>query len=219
MAYERTEMRLVEDENAAVERKADEWLADWQEDKSAYPDPWPARQESEFESLAMAHSGLLSLGVVPFSAMLPSWDPLDRDKMLADLMQGPNKEDPIDDLLQSIGDGSAPCKLGFIIEDCREVYEGCHWKGCGVPLYGSEKARGRGKPRKYCDDHGKPAKARTARLRRRGIKVGIHRNLSYWPEGESPAPAVWLKTPREGGKSTDQYQQSRDVWMSANLPG
>jgi hypothetical protein len=205
------------DQNAALERRANEWLKDWQEEKSEYPEPWPIQQETEFESLAAAHSGMLPPAVVPFSAMLPSWDPLDHDKMLTDLMQVPHNEDPLDDILQS-GNDSAPCKLGYIIENCREVYEGCHWKGCGKPLYGSEKGRGRGKPREYCEDHNKPAKARTARLRRKGIRVGIHRNLSYWPEGESPASAVWTGEPKEGGKSTDQYQQSRDVWMSANLP-
>ncbi|MFM9695808.1 hypothetical protein [Streptomyces europaeiscabiei] len=145
--------------------------------------------------------------------------------------------------LSDIFQSGTPENTGYALASrIAEVDETCHWVGCQEDLYGPQERRGRGKPRKYCQGHQKDAEARRKRLQRMGIKVGEHRNLSYRPKGEAvvslPVPeslqglvsdrvvyqpadkAKWIGKPAKGmgGMEVDQYEQSRAVWRSRNLP-
>lgn len=131
--------------------------------------------------------------------------------------------DDDDDLtLSDLFQMGTPENTGFALEgNTSEVMEFCHWAGCVKELYAPEERRGRGNPRKWCTAHQKAAEARTERLRYHGIKVGEHRNLSYRLKKSSPGDvpskpdkAVWIGSPAVGGKSVDQYAQSRSVWNS-----
>ncbi|WP_405627824.1 hypothetical protein OG933_17945 [Streptomyces sp. NBC_00016] len=137
---------------------------------------------------------------------------------------------------------------GFTIQGearSTEVIHYCQWRdaagACMEELYGPSERRGRGRPRKWCPKHQRPAKSRTESLRAAGISIETHRNLSYRPKSEVvvslPVPeflrglvsdrtvcltadkAKWISKPsNDSGSNVDQYEQNRAVWRSGNLP-
>ncbi|MGW7316512.1 hypothetical protein [Streptomyces sp. NPDC054865] len=210
---------LSDRKRAALEQRADAILeAAGEGEPEGWPEPWTQRPETEFERIAAAHTGMVPLVVVALCASLPDFDPeAGRHAVESMMRKRLEPTEPVAQLLESVDD-SEPFGSGFTIERRNFPPETCQWDGCEKPLYTSEADRGGGKPRKYCDPHKKSSKSHTQRLRRRGIYVGVHRNLSYRPGGEKPAAPTWLKTPKVGGRSTDQHQQSRDVWETLNFP-
>ncbi|MFD6187222.1 hypothetical protein [Streptomyces goshikiensis] len=210
---------LSDRKRAVLEQRADALLeAVDEEEREGWPEPWTQRPETEFERIAAAHTGTVPLVVTALCASLPDFDPEVGCQAMESMMRKClEPAEPVAQLLDSVDD-SAPFGSGFTIERRNFPPETCQWGGCQEPLYALETDRGRGKPRKYCDPHKKSSKSHTQRLRRRGIYVGVHRNLSYRPSGEKPAAPTWFKAPKVGGRSTDQYQQSRDVWETLNFP-
>lgn len=205
--------RLERRADALLDVASDEFGDDW-------PGPWPRREEKEFDRIAAAHTGMVPLSAVPFVASLPNFDPEAGRRTMENMMRerpGLEVAEPVVQLIDSVDD-SVVFGSGFGVERRNFPPETCRWSGCREPLYASETPRGRGNPRKYCALHKKAAKSHTQRLRRRGICVGVHRNLSYRPVGEQLDTVAWLKTPKVGGRSTDQYQQSRDIWETLNFP-
>ncbi|WP_102924236.1 hypothetical protein [Streptomyces noursei] len=204
-----------------LERKADTLLEAAGDEKcDDWPGSWTQRPEMEFERIAAAHTGMVPLAVTSLCASLPDFAPETPRHAVESMMRerpGLEAAEPVVQLLDAVDD-SAVFGSGFTMERRNFPPETCRWGTCQEPLYASEAARGRGNPRKYCNPHKRAAKSHTQRLRRKGIYVGVHRNMSYRPDGEKPAVAAWLKTPKIGGKSTDQYQQSRDVWETLNVP-
>ncbi|MGW6456720.1 hypothetical protein ACWF94_12485 [Streptomyces sp. NPDC055078] len=208
-----------------LERQATDFLTKAGEEKREdWPSPWRGGEETDFDRIAAAHSGLVPLGLTSVVAALPDFDPERAYREMADLMSerpGVNEPDCYGELLSLLAasrESGEKYGSGFLIERRSFPPEGCRWMGCNERLYASGGPRGKGQPRKYCSGHQKAAKRRTQRLRRRGISVGTHRNLSYRPSGEGADVATWKRNPKVGGTCTDQFQQSRDVWEELNLP-
>ncbi|MFD7235487.1 hypothetical protein ACFWAT_09270 [Streptomyces syringium] len=159
--------------------------------------------------------------------LCPEVDDIQEIRSLMEQRPGDEEPDHYGELLRMhYGTDFSPapeCGSGFKIEQISNPPEECRWPGCSEPLYAPEKPRGRGNPRKYCKTHQKAAKARTERLRYRGIYVGKHRNMSYRDTCRVIIPAdhaAWRRGARTplGGRCTDQFQQNRDVWEDSNLP-
>ncbi|MFC8196632.1 hypothetical protein ACFUTV_14670 [Streptomyces sp. NPDC057298] len=184
-----------------LEKWADKILAEAGEQEwDDWPPSWESREESDFDRITVAPAG----GFPPvFSALvanLPDYDPGRRQREIRDLMEECPGAVPADTEGEALATGifhatkTAPQ---------REVWEGCRWLGCPEPLYSPENPRRRGKPRKYCESHKKASRARTERLRGRGIQVGKHRNMVYGFHGDE-------------GQNLDGY---REVWAPVNVPG
>ncbi|MGW3956717.1 hypothetical protein ACWEKM_38770 [Streptomyces sp. NPDC004752] len=61
---------------AELERRADVLLeAADDETWDQWPDFWPEQEETEFERIAAAHTGMVPLSWAPVVATLPSFDP------------------------------------------------------------------------------------------------------------------------------------------------
>ncbi|MFJ8790789.1 hypothetical protein [Streptomyces sp. NPDC102462] len=196
-----------------LEKRADEILAASREETSeSWPPVWQRHdEETEHDRIAVAHTGAHSLHEAALFCMLPSYDPQEGTQEISQLMAerpGVDAEDT-ETVLATEGGFHKSGKE----QPKREVWERCRWLGCGEPLYSPEKPRKRGNPRKYCDTHKKDARARTERLRTRGIWVGKHRNLSYIEEHPTPIPE-WFRPLLE-----DCYQVNRDYWLPLNMPG
>ncbi|BCM65771.1 hypothetical protein EASAB2608_01105 [Streptomyces sp. EAS-AB2608] len=166
--------KLERDADALLEAAGDEAWDDW-------PDFCPRREESEFDRIAAAYTGLPPLVVASLCASLPDYDPEAGIRAMRDLMQtrpGVEPADPLSEILDGTTDGTA-YGCGFTLESRNFPPEGCRWDGCNRPLYAPGAARKGGRPRKYCGQHQKAAKARTRRQRYAGISVGKNRNLVY----------------------------------------
>ncbi|WP_329103715.1 hypothetical protein [Streptomyces sp. NBC_01439] len=169
-------------ERARLERKADALLeAAGEEARNDWPACWPRREESEFERIAAAHTGMVPLVVTPLVAALPSFDPEAGCQAMRGLMQerpGAEASDLLSEILDETAEGTSHGS-GFSMERRSFPPERCRWHRCNEPLYAAGASCKPGRPRKYCDGHQKPAKARTRRLRRNGVNVGMNRNLVY----------------------------------------
>ncbi|MEI5100082.1 hypothetical protein RB200_17920 [Streptomyces sp. PmtG] len=176
--------------------------------------------------MAAAYTGMIPLQFAALAAMQPGFDPeAEREELRRLMEERPGAGESTmtfahlrDSTAAESGHGS-----GFAVKRRSSPSERCRWLGCHVPLYAREKPRKAGKPRKYCPGHQKAARARTERLRYRGIHVGRHRNMSYrdtCPIATPADDAAWKKRARTplGGRCTDQFQQNREVWEGANLP-
>ncbi|MFF9318630.1 hypothetical protein ACF1BP_02745 [Streptomyces sp. NPDC014735] len=175
-----------EKSRAEWERKADKLLeAAGDEAWDDWPDFWPRREESEFERIAAAYTGMVPLVAASLCASLPDFDPEAGIRTMRDLVQERPGAEPVDalsEVLDDTGNGTA-YGCGFTLESRNFPPEGCQWSGCNRLLYSPGTARKGGRPRKYCGQHQKVAKARTRRLRYAGIRVGKNRNLVYGFDG------------------------------------
>lgn len=193
--------------NKAGEEKWEDW-----------PSPWRGRERMSFSQVVAFLNRLVHLLKDPSAAKLPPFDSEHKRNELRDLMSGPPGVvrpgflGELRSLWAESQKAGAKYGSGFLIERRNFPSEWCRWKGCGRPLYSPQEPRGKGRPLRYCPGHQKHAKSRTQRLRRKGIFIGIHRNWTYRPPEMPPDIAIWKKAPKIGGKSTDQFQQSREVW-------
>ncbi|MET9532646.1 hypothetical protein ABZY02_19125 [Streptomyces sp. NPDC006649] len=150
------------------------------EEWERWPGFWPRQEETEFERIAAAHTGMVPLAATALVASLPGFDPEARRNAMRGLMQRPGAEAPdlisqmLDDTMNGTSYGS-----GFTMERRNFPPEVCRWVGCRESLYAPEQARTAGRPRKHCVEHQNAAKARTRRLRYAGIRLGKNRNLVY----------------------------------------
>ncbi|MEU9450760.1 hypothetical protein [Streptomyces sp. NPDC048277] len=155
------------------------------EARETWPGLWPEREESEFERIAAAHTGMVPLSWVPIVAALPAFDPELAHRDLQSLMrERPGAEEPdhygeLLALLSEAEEAGEKHGSGFMVERRNYPPDSCQWSGCREPLYASQAPRKPGRPRKRCQEHQKAAKARTRRLRYAGIQVGRNRNLVY----------------------------------------
>ncbi|MGW6529661.1 hypothetical protein [Streptomyces venezuelae] len=177
---------LCEPGQAELERRADALLeAAGEEASEGWPGFWPEQAETEFERIVAAHTGMVPLDWVPIVAMLPTYDPeLSYRDLQSVMQQRPGADEPdhygeLLSLLSAAEVAGARHGSGYVVERRNYPPESCRWAGCREPLYASQEARKRGRPRRYCESHQKPAKARTRRLRYAGIQVGRNRNLVY----------------------------------------
>ncbi|MEW2295494.1 hypothetical protein ABZ719_22790 [Streptomyces sp. NPDC006743] len=173
-----------------LERSADALLeAAGEERFEEWPSLWPERAETEFERIAAAHTGMVPLRWAPIAATLPSFDPELQHREVESVMQKrPGADDPdhygeLLSLHSATEEAGARHGSGYAVERRNHPPETCQWPGCREPLYASQTPRKRGRPRRYCETHQKPAKARTRRLRYAVIQVGRNRNLVYEFEG------------------------------------
>ncbi|MFI0912894.1 hypothetical protein [Streptomyces abikoensis] len=175
-----------EKKRARLEREADALLEEAGDDtKEGWPGSWPRREESEFDRIAAAHAGMMPLSLVPLVASLPDFDPEAAYSATQDLMRGcSGTEAP--DALSQILEGAVLASgygFGFTLERRSSPSEMCRWQGCKKALNGAGRPRGAGRPSKHCAAHQKAAKARTRRLRYRGVRTGKNRNLVYCFDG------------------------------------
>lgn len=171
---------------AALERRADALLdAVGEEVCKGWPSLWPEQEETEFERIAAAHTGVVPLAWVSIVAALPSFDPESSCRDLQSLMQerpGADESEQYGELLSLLFEAEgtgARYGSGFTVERRNFPPEACRWHGCKEPLYAPGAPRGKGKPRKYCDGHKKAAETRRRARQRRGVLVGRNRNLVY----------------------------------------
>ncbi|MEU3601679.1 hypothetical protein ABZ714_23605 [Streptomyces sp. NPDC006798] len=177
---------MDESKRAKWERQADALLeAAGEEADEGWPGFWPKRAETEFDRIAAAHTGMTPLSWTPIMAMLPSCDPELRYRDVQSVMeQRPGECEPdryaeLFSLLSEAERDGAHHGTGFTLERRNYPPDLCRWTACREPLHASQGARKRGRPRRYCEAHQKPARARTRRLRYAGIQVGRNRNLVY----------------------------------------
>ncbi|MFF7467968.1 hypothetical protein [Streptomyces sp. NPDC008092] len=177
---------LDEPGQAVLERRADVLLeAADDETWEAWPDLWPESEETEFQRIAAAYTGMVPLNWAPIVAALPTFDPESRRRNLQSLMrERPDAEEPdhygeLLALLSEAEEAGTGHGSGFVVERRNYPPESCQWAGCQAPLYTSQSQRKRGRPRKHCQAHQNAAKARTRRLRYAGVQVGRNRNLVY----------------------------------------
>ncbi|MEU1514448.1 hypothetical protein ABZ490_20185 [Streptomyces sp. NPDC005811] len=171
---------------AELERRADALLeVAGEEAFEEWPSLWVEQTETEFERIAIAHTGMVSLCWAPIVATLPTFDPESSQREMQSVMQQrPGLDDPdhygeLLSLLSAAEEAGARHGSGYVVERRNYPPESCRWVGCREPLYASQATRKRGRPRRYCETHQKPAKARTRRLRYAGIQVSRNRNLVY----------------------------------------
>ncbi|MFE6688768.1 hypothetical protein ACFVFQ_20130 [Streptomyces sp. NPDC057743] len=169
-------------EREKLERKADAFLeAAGDEVWDVWPGSWPRRKETEFDRIAAAHTGSVPLAAVSIVASLPECDLEVEHHTTEELMQerpGAQAADTLSQLLE--GTAITPSYgSGFVMERRNFPPETCRWSGCNEPLYVAEAPCKAGRPPRHCGAHKKAAKARTRRLRYRGIRVGKNRNLVY----------------------------------------
>ncbi|WCH92060.1 hypothetical protein POD33_07935 [Streptomyces moderatus] len=175
---ERGQAELEKRANALLEAAGEEASEEW-------PNLWPEQAETEFERIAAAHTGMVPLCWAPLVAALPTFDPESPRRDLESLMrERPGAEEPdrygeLLALFSEAEEADAGHGSGFSMERRNFPPESCRWPGCKDPLYAPETFRGRGRPRKYCDDHKKAAEARRRALQRRGVLIGRNRNLVY----------------------------------------
>lgn len=165
-----------------LERKADALLeAAGVEPEDDWPDLWQRQQETEFDRIAAAHIGFVPLAAMSLVASLPSFTPETTLAETRDLMQERPGEQTADALSQILDETSPTSGYGsgFALERRNFPPEACRWGGCNEPLYAAEVPRKAGRPPRHCGAHKKAAKARTRRLRYRGVQVGKNRNLVY----------------------------------------
>ncbi len=174
--------RRIEKRRGKLERDADAILeAAGGEVWDGWPNSWPHREESEFERIASAHTGMVPLVVTSLCASLPDFDPAAEGRAMQGLMQerpGLEPPDALSEILDDMMDGTA-YGPGFTVERRNFPPEGCRWSGCAEALYAPGAARKPGRPSKYCHLHKKEARAHTRRRRRAGVHVGMNRNLVY----------------------------------------
>lgn len=171
---DRRRAKLEQRADVLLEAADDEVWDDW-------PNFWPHREESEFERIAAAYTGMVPLVVTSLCASLPDFDPAADGRAMRVLMQerpGLEPPDALSEILDDTMDGAA-YGSGFTMERRSFPPEGCQWGGCAEPLYTPGAARKRGRPSRYCGLHKKPARARTRRRRYAGVHVGMNRNLVY----------------------------------------
>ncbi|GAA1922127.1 hypothetical protein GCM10009716_33390 [Streptomyces sodiiphilus] len=201
---ERTIPPTSDHERATLEREADRIISGVPDDcGDPFPEPWKgATGVSSFETLNGAHAGFAPLALTGMIASYPDFDPIFEMRELESLMSAvPHSDDgngrrAVLAELVDLGGFSFAGRESQSGEDCGI----CRWKGCGVALYAPGQPRGRGKPRKYCPEHQKAARAHTARLRRAGLHLGKHRNLVY----DFP------------GLDSQELQGYRDIWAGLN---
>lgn len=188
---------------ARLEKQADALLeAAGEEKREGWPTPWPEQAETEFERIAAAYSGMLSLADAALAAMQSALDPEAGRKELRRLME----EKPGAGAMPTLGhlldapSAETDQRAGFTVQRKSFPPERCQWLGCHKPLYTSEGPRKAGRPRKYCPAHKEASRARTQRLRRAGVHVGKNRNLVYEYDGLE-------------GQELDGY---REVWGRLN---
>lgn len=168
------------------EREADALLKSaGPEEWEKWPGPWPSREESEFDRIAAAHTGMVPLIAVPLIAALPDFDPEASRHAMRDLMRERPGEEATGVMSQLLDGamGESAYGSGFTLERRNFPPETCCWGGCNQPLYASEAPRAAGRPRMHCAEHKKDARARTRRLRYRKIHLGKNRNLVYSFQG------------------------------------
>ncbi|WP_159399532.1 hypothetical protein [Streptomyces alboflavus] len=186
-----------------LEKEADALLRVAGEEKGEdRPAPWPEREETDFDRMAAACSGMLSLADAVLAAMQPALDPEAGREEIRRLMEerpGAGEATTLAHLLDAPST-ETDHGSGFTIQRKSFPSERCQWLGCNESLYAPEKPSKAGKPRKYCQAHRKASRARTQRLRRAGIHVGKNRNLIYEYEGLE-------------GQQLDGY---REVWGHLN---
>ncbi|MEU2562254.1 hypothetical protein ABZ626_23385 [Streptomyces longispororuber] len=170
-------------ERARLVKQADDLLgAAGEEQWGGWPTPWPEREETEFERMAVAYSGLLPLATAALVAMQPDYDPeagRKETRLLMEEKPGTGEAAPLSHLLDYASAEPDHHGAGFTVQRKSSPSERCRWLGCRKPLYAPEEPRKTGRPRKHCSAHKKAARARTQRLRRAGIYVGKNRNLVY----------------------------------------
>ncbi|MEU4211189.1 hypothetical protein AB0F13_14545 [Streptomyces sp. NPDC026206] len=173
-------------ERGRLERKADALLkAARAEPWENWPGFWPNREESEFERIAAAHTGMVPLVVASLVAALSDLDPESGFHAMRGLMQerpGMEPSDPLSQVLDNTTESST-YGSGFTMERRNSPPDGCQWEGCAKPLYAPGAARKPGRPSKYCEPHKRAAKAHTRRRRYAGVRVGRNRNLVYAFDG------------------------------------
>ncbi|MCZ4101711.1 hypothetical protein [Streptomyces sp. H39-C1] len=174
---------LSERGQTELERRADALLeAAGAEVGETWPGFWPQREETEFERIAAAHTGMIPLSWAPIAAALPTFDPQSHRRDVQSDMQkrpGAGEPDPYAELLSLLSETEAQYGSGFLVERRNYPPDSCQWAGCREPFHASPSTRKRGRPRRYCQGHQKPARARTRRLRYGGVQVGRNRNLVY----------------------------------------
>lgn len=196
---------LSEKKRKKLERRADEFLdAACDEVWEQWPGRWPEGEESEFERIAAAHTGMVPLSAAPIVAALPGFDPQTARSITRNLMQerpGAGESSVLAQFLDAT-DVSDTYGSGFAVERRNFPSEQCRWSSCAEPLYAPEASRGRGKPRKYCTTHKKAASTRRKARQRRGVLVGRNRNLVY----------------RFHGLEQQDLSGYRELWSRVNTP-